>query len=233
MSAGNINTALVNAFSRITGGLPVNSQNTNRTIRLRKYTFWHRLAYAAAGATSFSFFNAAKSRFVTNMPQAGALPAGYYFAATSLSLRVVQGIDLAGAAAATGAGATADAATMAPFTLAEQLRLINSSGLVKMQVNGITEVEEYGIDNFPTGRGLDGAAAGATTDTTISAALAFMNNGAPHLSNKREFAPLPVAIEPGASFQVDVEFGTALALTGGGVFEAYLEGILVTPPSIA
>lgn len=228
-----IQTQLQQAFKRIVGGLPINSQNTSTNIRVRKYTFWHRIAYPAGGATSFQFFNAPKQRFVTNMPQAGSLPGGYYFAGTSLGLRLTQGIDLAGAAQATGTASTADAASIVPLTLAEQMRLIYSSGHVRMIANGITEVDEHGIDAFPLGRGMDGAAAVASTDTGISAGLAIFNNGSPHLSNKREFSPLPVAIEPGASFEVSVEFPAALPLTGGGVFECFLEGLLVTPPSVA
>lgn len=227
------NSSPAGVFSRIVGALPINQQHINpKAVRMRKWTIWHRQAYAAAGAVSFSFFNAAKSRFVTNLAQAGQMTNGYWFAAESIGLRVVPGVDMAGAAAATGASAVADAATMAAYTLAEQMRLINSSGLVTFKVNGVAEVEEWGLDAFPVGRGLDGAAAGATTDTTISASLGIFNNGVPALSNKRKFDPLPVPIEPGAAFGLDVEFPAALPLTGGGVFECFLEGTLVSAPAI-
>lgn len=208
-------------FNRIVAGQTYNPFLTGARIRTKRY--WHRQAYAAAGALSFTFFNVPNTRFVTNMPTAGALPAGYNFAAVALGLRVVQGIDLAGAAAASGAAMTASG--VAPATIGEQMRLINSSGLVTMTVNGITEVDDWGIDAFPTGRGLDGA---ASVTTTASSVVAF-SNGVPHVSNRREFGPLPLAIPQNANFSLTIEFQTLLPLTGGGVIEAYLDGFLVTP----
>lgn len=214
-------------FRRMVGGLPISNNNVQPVARIRKKTFWHRLAYAAGGATSFTFFNASNVPNVTNMPTANALPAGYFFAATSLGLRVTQGIDLAGAAVAAGAALLATAVT--PLTIAEQLRLINSTGYVQFKLNGIAEIDEWGIDAFPPGRGLDGSIATATT----ASAGAVFTNGAAHQSNKREFGPMPLPIEPNANFELQVTFPAALPLTGGGVFEAFLEGYLITNPGVA
>lgn len=208
-------------FNRIVAGQTYNPFLTGARIRTKRY--WHRQAYAAAGALSFTFFNVPNQRFVTNMPTAGALPAGYNFAAVALGLRVVQGVDIAGTPVA--AGAAFSATGVAPATIAEQLRLINAQGLVTMTVNGITEVDDWGIDAFPTGRGMDGATALATT---ASGAASF-SNGVPHVSNRREFGPLPLAIPQNANFSLTIEFQTLLPLTGGGVIEAYLDGFLVTP----
>lgn len=217
-------------LARMVGGLPINNGNVRSVAKIRKKSFWHRQAYAAAGATAFTFFNVANTPNATNMPTASALPAGYFFAATSLGIRVVQGLDMAGAAAATGA---ASALTTAPATLAEQLRLIYSSGNVRFRLNGVDEIDEWGIDAFPTGRGLDGAAAAATTATTTSLAFGIFNNGVPHQSNRREFGPMALGIQPNANFELRIEFPAALPLTGGGIIEAYLDGYLITNPGVA
>lgn len=205
----------------LTGGLP----GTADSMFVRPVRFWHRLAYAAAGSLTFQFFNVAKTRFVTNFPQASQLPANYGLALQGITLMVDSGIDLAGARVA--AGAQAVATTLAAFTLAEELRTIHNNGVVRFKVNDRDVIPEtYGLTAFPAGKGVDVAAAASSTATAAS--VGVVANGSPFWAN-RQLMDSPFPIAGGQNIEFTVEYQSLLTLTGGGVITAEMVGLLISP----
>lgn len=212
-------------------------------IRVRpSWRYWHRQAYAAAGTTDvLRFFNQAATDFVTNMQQPNTLARDYWFKVYSIGVRVIAGMGLTGAANAannnevkqvTAVGALA---AQEPMTILEQMLRILRSGVTTFKIGDATYLERMGLDTLPFGSGPSVTGQAALDNNTTAAAAQYYgttfgvtNNGDPFAMNQLRFR-VPLVIPPQLSFGLDVRFQSALALAGGGVIEAYLEGDLYTP----
>jgi len=186
------------AFHRVRNQLPY----PEAVFFARKHVYWHRVGLTdTAGSNSpgtLTFFNAAKSSNLTNLPQAGRLPSNHFFAIEKIGIFIEQGRDIAGnaealAAAYEGSG-TSTAPQDDPADIAEAIRLLYQEGIVNMTVGNRKVVEDvFGLHNFPWGSVpcVDAAFAAETTDTTatLSYLQALARSGDAHSSNGWWFDP--------------------------------------------
>jgi hypothetical protein len=219
----------VGAVARqIGGGLP----GGEAKVQVRNgQRYWHRVAYGSAGtAGTISFFNVAKTPYVTNFPQAASLPANFAFMLSSICFKLYQGIDITGARVAGGAASSVSSG--APLTLAEEMRTILENGVVNFAISDRPVLDNiYGLDAFPSGRGIDVQPTIATTAGTTTTGAAISNNGAPLWANRMTWGT-PYPILAGQSLRLDVTWQNALSMTGGGVLMAELVGDLVLPATL-
>lgn len=215
-------------LGKICGGLP----GGPNSLFVRNQRFYHRLNYPTAGALNFTFFNVAKTPFITNFPQAAQLPANYGFALKGVAFSIKAGITIAtGAPLPAGASFVGTlAATSTPLILAEALRLAQENSQVSMWVNDKKIIDDvYGLDCFQPGRGLDGltAACGAGSGATVVSA-AYLNNGAPFAANQMMFeTPYPIA--GGQGVRLEVNYQALIPLPCDAVITAELIGQLISP----
>lgn len=197
--------------------------------------FMHRIAYPAAGATNFTFFNVAESKGVIDMPGNGAgLPKNHCYIYTGMSFELTTGIDINAAADADGAqfqitGTEAwPGVTEFPVKTAEQIRRILANGDVTLFVNNNVTDRMYGLHRAPQAGGAQcQVAIGGTTTAQDEVAAAVVCNGDPSFANRRLVRRQ--AIFHNAPIKLNVDFTTALALTSAGVLTARLFGTLIKP----
>lgn len=195
-------------------------------VTVRLVSYFHRQVYAAAGSASFTFFNASKSKYTTNLPKPNEIPGGHILFARALRARVVPNETFATSAAAVAA-ATYIASTD-PTTNAEQLLHIYNNGAWEFKVSGRPIADGYGLNKLAAGSSPIVNAALATTATTTTMGVSNVQNGEPRYDNGWIFTPAAIITE-GISFECNVEFQTALPLTNAGTFEMVLEGVLIGP----
>lgn len=188
--------------------------------------FFHRRSYAAAGAASFTFFNEAKSKFVTNMAKPNEIPGGHVLLARALRVRV-----LANHVFATGLATVAAAAYVAsvdPATNAQQLLDIYNNGAWEFKVAGRVWADGFGLNKLGAGSSPIVNVSGDVGAAAATIAVANVQNGNPSDENGWKFTPVLV-IPEGNTFEMNLEFLAALPLTNAGVIEAVLEGVLIGP----
>jgi len=201
------------------------------------WEFSHRLAYAAAGSTSFTFFNVGESKGVLDMPGNGAgLPKGFAFLYTGCGFHLETGVDINAAADADGAqlqltGTEAwPGTTEFPVKTAEQIRRILQNGDVNISANGYVLDRFYGLHRAPAGAGPNvQVAIGGTTAAAQEVSAAIICNGDPSYANRRVVRPQ--LIMHNVPIKATVDFTTALALTSAGVLTMKLWGTLIRPRS--
>lgn len=206
--------------------------------------FEHRVTYAAAGATQFTFFNVGESKNICSLPGNGAgLPRGWAFLYTGMAIAIETGTDVNGAADADGsqigleevtyaanalpvAGTVTD--TSVPSVTGEQLRRIFASGDVNLFRNGYSIDRFNGLYRAPQAGGaqIQVSMGGTTTAEKIIPAC-VVSNGDPVAANRRIVRPqLVIHNQP---LKGVIDFNTALALTCAGVIKMSLLGTLVKP----
>lgn len=212
--------SVAGVLTKLSGALP----GGRSKVQVRQMRIWHRVAYAPAGTTALlQFFNVARAVGVTNLEQPNQFPANYGFAVQSIGFRVDQGVDITGTPVAVGA--ESNVAAVGPAALVDQKRLIIENGEVNFVVGDKPVLKNvYGLDAFPSGRGIDGFAATATTASFAGKS----NNGAPFWANRAVF-DTPWPIPGGQQFSLTVQYQNLLPLTGGGVILAEMVGLLVSP----
>jgi len=215
-------------LSKICGGLPGGANS----LFVRNQRFYHRVLYPTAGALNFTFFNVAKTPFITNFTQAAQLPANYGLALKGVSLSIKAGITLAtGAPLAAGAAFVGTpAATSTALILAEALRLAHENATVSMWIGDKKLIDDvYGLDAFQPGRGLSGlASAGGTGHASNFASAAYVTNGAPFAANQMQFeTPYPIA--GGQPIRLEVSYQALIPLPCDAVITAELIGQLISP----
>jgi hypothetical protein len=230
----------------------------------RPYRLWHRLDIPKAGNALLRFFNEAKALGVTNLDQPNTLPANYVFIAYGLKFHFLPGVDRIGRrlgiAAPTAAELTASAMnygsagavvtdqTAALWKWHEKIRELLGMGTVALNISDRPIFEMYGLDTFPSGRGVvtSVAASDAMTNTSTAASIqrAFtsISNGAPVFGNAHRF-PKPYAIAAGQQFNVTVQYNSPVDFTEqylgpiyslanavtAGVLMCEIEGEMVSP----
>ncbi|MCC6676519.1 MAG: hypothetical protein IT436_05185 [Phycisphaerales bacterium] len=195
-------------------------------VACRLVQYWHRRVYAAAGAASFTFFNEAKAKFVTNMAKPNEIPGGHVLLARSLRVRVLNNHVFA-----TGLPTVAAAtyvASVDPATNAQQLLDIYNNGQWEFKVAGRVWAEGYGLNKLGAGNSPIVNVSGDVGAAAATLAVANVQNGTPSDENGWKFTPVLV-IPEGNTFEMNVEFLAALPLTQAGVVEVALEGVLVGP----
>lgn len=199
--------------------------------RPKRKQFYHRVAYGAAGATSFSFFNAGQTKYVTNWPTANGLQNETVFIARSLKFFPEISNDIDAAAVAAGDPGVYDATPATagePLDLAAEWDRILRNGLVTLKIGDYNIIDgEYGLTRFPSGGGPCAAFAFGGVDSDLSAGAfggaAIVNNGVPAAGNVYTFSPAAIIV-PQKIVDLKVEFKTALAVGSAFVIRAELDG---------
>lgn len=196
-------------------------------VRIGTAMFYHRQNYAAAGQTQLKFFNETGGRAITNMAQAGQFPNPQHFAAMGLCVDVQLGHDRLGSRTS-GKKFVDDTAD--PITAADELYPIIKNAVLSMTVGSKKVIDEVmGLDHFPAAAGIDLAGFAATTETAKVYTGGVVQNGVPHIANMFLFKPTPEGIPGGQSFEVEIDWLEAYALTGGGCVQVTLHGLLFEP----
>ena len=210
------------------------------TVLSRPCRLYHRLNIPKAGSFRYAFFNEPKGLGITNLDQASTLPANQAFVALGMRFSFTPGIDRMGLrlgiavpvaaefAASTlnfGTSTTGAAAAAAADGIAgiwkwhEKVRELLSQGEVSFKTGDRTMFQVYGLDAFPSGRGVVcsaasdsavGVANSTATTVTINAiqhALTQISNGAPVAGNFFRFTS-PIAIVAGQQFGVEVAYNS-------------------------
>lgn len=195
-------------------------------VAARLVSLFHRRVYPAAGAASFSMFNEAKSKYVTNMVKPNEIPAGHVLMARALRVRVLSNFVFA-----TGLAAVASAtyvASVDPATNAQQLLDIYNNGAWEFKVAGRVWADGYGLNKLGAGSSPVVSAAGDVGSAAATLAVTNVQNGNASDENGWKFTPALI-IPEGVSVEFNCEFQAALPLTNAGVFETVLEGVLIGP----
>src|SRR4051794_23513107 len=84
---------VADGLRRLTGGIPAGAQQT----WYRKTKYYHRLDVKADGSQlSFTFFNEARGKFITNLDQPNTISSNYAFAASAIRFGFLYGFDRLG-----------------------------------------------------------------------------------------------------------------------------------------
>lgn len=219
------------AFNAVGNGWTPNAN----IYHVRRTQYFHRQAYGASGSTQFRFFNASPSKFISNLPQSGQISTDTAMWLHHIYFAFETGYDITGAADTNGKALvpSGTAPTISPFEVAEFLRKVMQSGLVKLRIQDRTYLDDFGIGRFPQG---GGAAINPAVESTASSQVAYAahtTNGVPHASNMFEFRPA-VPVLPGKQIDLTVDFPVEIAPPSNVdvVFGAYLDGILVSPKNL-
>lgn len=189
-------------------------------VLMRRERFYHRQDISTT-ANGLTFFNAAKTRNVSNLPQPGFIgEAGMW--AINLCFAIQPGYQVGGTAEVDGEAHQTD---VDPSVVIADMQAIYNSGFVKLKIAGQTVVDIHGLYNFPAGGGLTGFGAVASTAAAIHTFVG--TNGAPMVSNKFQFTP-PHPIYPDDQIELTVEWPFSRTLKDAYVIEAALEGVVVS-----
>lgn len=197
----------------------------------RRSTIFHRINVPVNGQQVFNFFNASRAGGVTNLEQAGTLPANTVATVTHVRFSFLPGFDVAGnrlgIAAPTqaqiqasllgsaGYGTTAaDPIAASPIALwFEKFRELMSQGQASFRIGEREIFSAYGLTKFPEGRGVvpqvqtSAALANSTASTvnTFHETFAGVFNGAPVIGNAWKLDG-DVKIFSGKQFALDVNY---------------------------
>jgi len=225
---------VANGLKQLTGGIPAGAQQT----WYRKTKFYHRLDVKADGSQlSFTFFNEARAKFITNLDQPNTISSNYAFAASAIRFNFLYGFDRLqfrlGIQTTTPTAAQFKASSMnfgeaaATITdneaqlwkIQEKIRELLSNGVVTMTVGEKPVVEAFALTSFPSGTGIVTANALSHTMTAAAASNSIQNgmtsavNGVPVLSNVFSLGQQPYPIAPGQTFNLKVEFNRGIDWT--------------------
>lgn len=195
-------------------------------VTVKQVSYYHRQAYAAAGSASFTFFNASKSKYLTNLAIANQVPGGHILMARAIRLRLVPNEAFSTGAAAVAAATYVSAVT--PLTNAQELLQIYNQGYWEFRVNNRPMADGFGINKLGAGSSVQLDVGCVTTATTTDRAITNVRNGDARYDNGWIFTPALV-IPEGITFEMSLEFATALPLTNGGTIQADLDGVLIGP----
>lgn len=239
-SGYNLAPALETAATKLGVGIPGRG-----AFFRRPYTLYHRQNVPASGQTQYIFFNEARSIGVTNLEQAGTLPANQLFIAHGMRFKFLCGITRTGARVTStsntyvsslsyGVTATSNADNVATtWKWAEKTRELLSQGQVIMRVGERDVFNQYGLEKFPSGSGLsvqsDVAASLATTASSVTPSYGVnvqtLNNGERVVSNRYTFST-KIGILAGQQFSVQVDYNAAVDFSDQ--YLGPLNGVTVT-----
>lgn len=230
----------------------------------RPARIWHRVDVPKAGIGMLRFYNEAKALGVTNLDQPNSVPPNYVFLAYGLKFHFTPGVNRLGQRLGIAAPAQAEllasalnlgsaAATITDniatvWKWHEKVRELFAQGTITLNISDRPIFEMYGLDTFPSGRGVVTSVAGSDTMTNAAAAASIqraftsLSNGAPVFGNAHRF-PKPYAIAAGQQFNVVVQYNAAVDFTEqylgplynlanavtAGVLMCELEGEMVSP----
>jgi len=200
-------------LARVMRGIPIDEPN--KFIQSQK-RYYHRIDYATGGHTQLTFFNAAPADGVCNLQQQGTVSQDQPFILTSIAVKF-EPLSVAGARIAGAAGSNATALT--PLTRAEEEATILAGGELQLTINSREWFRTRDLGNFPSGSGVDLAAATGAT----AGAAARANNGAPFFSNLNVMRA-PIVILPGQQIRCNLFWLQALSLAASSALRVELIG---------
>lgn len=224
---------VASGLKQLTGGIPAGAQQT----WYRKTKFYHRLDVKADGSQlSFTFFNEARAKFITNLDQPNTISSNYGFAASAIRFNFLYGFDRLGfrlgiqtttptaaqfKASAMNwaeAGAVATEQLTPLWKIQEKYRELMSQGVITFLVGEKPVLENFGLTSFPAGTGIVAAnsishAATLTAQASIQAGTTSLNNGVPVLSNVFSLGQQPYPIPAGTTFSLKLEFNQKIDWT--------------------
>ena len=202
------------------------------------HEYYSAKAYAAAGATSFTFFDQAPQKFVESLPQQGQINDDQFFWIDGISFEIIPNVTIA-ALAQTTPQTTAIAgyvsnATIIPAGAADaaQMACIYKLGVVNLRVGSRQIIEDaWGLQSFAPGAGPVVSGAGFGTVAATNYANASTNNGVQGRDAGWSMGP-DAWLTKGRSITCSVDFRTAIALNAAGVIIARLHGTRITTGNV-
>jgi len=194
--------------------------------------YYHRVAYAAAGQTSLTFFNVSYNDGVCNL-QGNTVPTERPFWLKKIRI-TQQDITAAGAVQASNAaeafqfGATASITIPLNVPRLEAMRTALMAGRVSLRVGDLEVVNAYSLYRFPSGGGPNADMSLSTATTATSLAGISLNNGIPAVFNQYVLE-YPIPVLPGVPITFNLNWASALAVTGGFTLMAELAGPSIIP----
>jgi hypothetical protein len=171
-------------------------------------------AYAAAGGTSFTFFQqpagqSSKTLADTNMTLAGQLPQGQAFLVTGMEVPFFSG---------------ASATPAIQVGQLEDINAIYKAGFLTLTIGTKPYTQDAPIGVFPQSFGVSGLTAVATT----VAATTEVREVSRIVGSPYSLSAGPLLLTPSVNFNVQIGFATAVALPSGadGRFGVRLKGML-------
>ncbi len=183
---------------------------------------YHLQSYGTAGATSFTFFQTATGSATngladTNMDNAGSLSVGKRFAVFSIGVHFIPS-----APQVNNAGASAASA------LNDIKKVIEGIGYLQFVVLNKTYLVAAPLSMLPSGMGIyTGGAAYQATQASAAAGdgfIAYGTNGMPYAQARYQLR-VPIPIPSQVSFNVTLNFPTAIAVTTASRVGVFLWGI--------
>jgi hypothetical protein len=184
---------------------------------------YHMQSYGTGGATSFTFFQTAQGSATngladTNMTNAGSLSVGQRFAVLSLGVYMIPSAPMQ-----FSGGSTASA-------LNDIKGVIEGIGSLTFTVLNKTYLNTAPLASMPAGMGtfIGGASYQRTQASAADANgfIAYGNNGVPMPSARYQLRS-PVPIPAQVSFNVTVNFPTAITVTTASRLGIFLWGLLI------
>lgn len=198
-------------------------------INARNFQYWHRQNIGAALAPGrLDFFGVSAQEGVTNMPQAGSLPAEHVFILNAVRVGLQRGYNIAGGAEADG---EAYQATVDALKVAADMEAILKYGRLTLTLASRLYIDSWDLTNFPEGGGLHCQAALTDTSSTASKSFAVFSNGIPNRQNAWRCSPT-ISILPQMTVNLSISHNISRTLEDSYVIMPILEGILVTPKGL-
>lgn len=182
---------------------------------------YHIQAYAAAGATQFTFFNTAAGGYsVTNMDAQSVLSKGKRFAIFGIGLTYIGGQKIV----------QDTATTVLNSYLNDAQAVLEGQGWGELNVLDKNYLRESPLTRLPGGIGLNvGGAAFQRTQTAAADGtrqISYATNGLPVLSAMRKLR-VPIPLPEQTKFAIVINYPVAVAVTTAGSVGAYLDGVLL------
>lgn len=200
------------------------------SVRVKRQPYYHCQAIGASLASSYTAFNVARAKGVTNIPQQGNFPNDQAYIIRSASVYITAGVSAAGAADAEGAQIGFHATAPTQDDLANWLIQVHQAGIFSLRVGDFQLIEATrDLCHFPAGGGIDLQAALSSNSATTGAYQAlYVQNGSPVCDNLFHMIPYPAYA--GSPVEATVEFPTAINPPSNvdAVLNVVIDGELIT-----
>lgn len=195
-----------------------------RNIKVQRQQLFHRLDVSAT-TSQLEFFNAAPSLHVTNMPAgANGLPNDMAFVCTNIHANYEYGYSVAGSAVAAVEGYNT---TVAPLTVANDLRHLYDKGVFRLMFGDIKVAHVFGIGRLAGGNAANIQAAHTNATTSAINSLVNVTNGVQHDDNGFTLSPWQI-LRPSQSVRATVDYNFTRSLVGAYVLNITLDGIMIS-----
>lgn len=222
MKVGTSNRVGLALMAIAAGNIVQTARGRFKGMDIQRQQLYHRLDVSAT-TSQLEFFNVQPSQHVCNMPAgANGLPNDYGFVCTGIHAQFEYGYNVAGTAVTAVEGYNT---TVAPLTVANDLRHLYDKGLFRLDFNNDEVAEVYGLGQLSGGNAANIQAAHTNSTATTINSFANVTNGQ-HDDNAFAMSPWQI-LWPGTSARARVDYNFTRSLVGAYVLKITLDGIRV------